>query len=298
MTEDFFAGIEQQRAHVLGVEAKTPLFYRDARMFSLIFPARLDAIRRLLPDERFEPARLLPGVGAVHLSAFEYHDCDIGPYNEFAIGAFLNSPDFQKVPSYNIVRQLVRSSFHTYVLRLPVTTDTALRAGVDLYNYPKFLASIDFEDTGGEMACRLAEGGDLICRLAGRKIQAKMSDIVQYFCHMYQDRQPQSAEFKVNARSYGLALGPGHGKLELGASHPAARELDGLLLSKTPLVYFYMPSMQAVLYGPEHLSLAMIGRFLERALHVPLEEFRSSPPKIARPNETSGMQTRRDGGPS
>jgi len=268
MSDKFFEGVDQIKARLAGVECKMPVFYRSARMFTLIFPARLGALRSLLPDRRFKPGTLMPGVGAVHLTAFEYYDCDIGPYNEFAVGALLASPDFARVPGYNVTQQLLQNSFHTYILELPVTTEVARKAGVDLYNYPKFLASIDFQDRPDELSCTLAENSELICRLTGKKLGTKPNGVMQNFCHLYHDRQPQSSEMKVDALQYGIAVGPGNATLELGKTHRVAKLLDRLLLSKTPVLYTYMPEMRAILYGPEHLSLSLVARFLEQGLNV------------------------------
>lgn len=270
MATDFFAGIEQQTAELAGTRAKTPVFYRSGRMFSLVFPAKLAELRRLLPDRRFRPATLVPGVGAVHVTAWEYYDCDIGPYNELAVGALLQSDEFAKLPGYNMTRQLLAGCMHTYILRLPVTTELALRAGIDLYNYPKLLTDIDFDDEDGLMGCRVAQDGAPIMRVRAEKLSTKPAGTMQYFCHLYQDRQPQSAEFKINAEAYGVSLRTGRASLELGTAHPLALELRRLLWSTRPLLSMYMPKLQGILYGPEHLSLALIARFLASALQVPM----------------------------
>jgi hypothetical protein len=261
---DFFDGVEQVEASIAGEQARMPVFYRDARSFTVVLPANLMALRRIMPDRRFVPAQMLPGVGAVHLSAFEYFDTDIHPYKEFAIGVLLNSGQFLQVPCYNILRQLMQNSFSTYIHHLPVTTEIALRGGVDLYNYPKFMASIDFEDGQEWVSCEVSVEGDLILRLKGRKVPANMSAVQKYFCNLYQSGQPQGAEFRINARKMGMAPGFGNAELVIGQSHPVARELNSLLLAPRPLLYIYQPSIQAILYGPEHLSLTYISMFLER----------------------------------
>lgn len=272
MPGDFFSGVEQLEASLAGVKAKLPVFYREARCFTTVFPAGILGLRRLLPDRRFVPAQVLPGVGAVHLTAFEYYDTDIGPYNEFGIGILLNSPYFLQIPGYNMLRQLLQDSFYTYIHRLPVNTQVALDGGVELYNYPKTMNAIDFSDTADWITCELAEGEDLICRVRGRKLPATRSAVMKYFCHLYQYQQPQYAEFKVNAREYALALGRDNAELELGFSHPAARELSDVLLSTKPLMYIYVPDMQAILYGPGNISLASIAFFMERGLGIPVDE--------------------------
>jgi len=275
VSNEFFAGIEQLDVTLCGVEAKTPAFYRDARMFSYVFPGNARAVRKMLPDSRFKLATLAPGVCAVHLTAFEYHDTDVGAYNEFAVGALLQSPDFAGAPVYNVTRQLLADNFHTYILRLPVNTELALRAGIDLYNYPKLMTEIDFNDSEGKIGCTVHQEGELICSVRGRKLAAQGKRTLKYFCHMYQDQQPQSAEFKLNALAFGMAVGPNGCELKLGDNHPVARELDKILLSKTPMIYFHIPQMQGILYGPDRLSLASISRFLEQALQVPLADFRA-----------------------
>ena len=271
---DFFAGVEQVEANIGEGRGKLPVFYRDARCLTVVFPARLLEIRRLLPDRRYVPAQVAPGIGAVYMTAFEYRDTDIGPYNEFAIGFLMNSGDFLQVPVYNILRQMARRSFNAYILHLPVTEEIALRGGVDLYNYPKFMASIEFTDTPDRATCELSENGERICLLSARKIAATRSGVMKALTMPYQNRQPQSAEVKVNALKYGVAMGHRDVEFVLGEDHPLTRELDDLLISTSPIAYFYMPEMQAILYGPERVSLASVALFLERGLGVSLDELR------------------------
>lgn len=271
MHHDFFDGVEQVEATIAGKKAKLPVFYRSARSFTAIFPATFISLRRLLPDSRYAPAQIAPGVGAVHLTAFEYYDTDIEPYNEFAIGILLNDPQVMPFPGYNLLRQLFNLTFHTYIHHLPVTTEIALRGGIDVYNYPKFLADIDFTDTQQSVTCELKEKGDLILRLEGQKIEASRSGIMKFLCHLYQYKQLQGAEFKVNALKYAIVPGFGKAKLELGSSHPVAVELRRTLLATQPLMYMYMPEIQCILYGPDRLSLPLVVRLLRENMGVPIE---------------------------
>lgn len=270
--DDFFSGVEQLEANIGGQRAKSPTFYRDARSFTLVMPANLIALRRMMPDPRYVPAQVLPGVGAVNLTAFEYFDTDIGPYKEFSFSIPLNSSRFLQLPCYNMLRQLIQNAFDIYIFHLPVTTEIALRGGIEVYNYPKFLADIEFEEDDDRVQCEVSVGGDLICRTRGRKIPATRQGVSKFFCHLYQSRQPQGAEMKVNSKQYGFALGPGNAELVVGPRHEVGRELEGLLLSGMPLFYMYLPSMQAILYGPEHLSLTAIGMWLQQGYGISLDE--------------------------
>jgi hypothetical protein len=111
----FFDGVEQVDVWAAGTKVKLPIFYRAAKAHVAVFPASIFALKRLLPDPRFSPAQMLPGIGAVALACFEYHDTDVGPYNEVAFSVLLNNPDILTLPGYNMIRQLIRFNFYPYI---------------------------------------------------------------------------------------------------------------------------------------------------------------------------------------
>jgi Acetoacetate decarboxylase (ADC) len=257
----FFDGVTQSDVTIAGQSAKVPIFYYDGTATQAVFAARLGALRRLMPDPRFCPARLAPGLGAVAITCFEYRDTDIGPYNELAISVVLNEPWFlPNLPGLALISSLRRHQLHAWVHHLPVTTEIARAGGVDFYNYPKFIAGIDFEESEGRRDCRLSEGAEHILTLSGKRIAAPRSEQFQLFSHLWMDRQPQSSEFKINAKQMGVSLSPGAARLELGERHPIARELAGLIVGRRPLQYQYLPSFEGILYGPEHLSLPLLAQ--------------------------------------
>ncbi len=259
----FFEGVPQVDATLAGESAKLPIFYYDGTAQTAVFPAKLGALRKLLPDPRFVPARLAPGLGAVSVTCFEYRDTDIGPYNELAIAIVLNHPPFtSNLPGRAMLAGLRSKQLHAWVHHLPVTTEIARVGGVDLYNYPKFVGSIDFEEHGSRRSCRLGEGEEHILTLDGPLIETPHSGQVQLFSHLWMDRQPQESEFKLNIVAGGRSLRRGAAQLELGERHPIARELAGVLLSRRSIYYELMAPFEGILYGPEHLSLQFIHRAL------------------------------------
>jgi hypothetical protein len=255
---DFFEGIDQVELEVDGGSARFPVFYRDARMFTVVVPAGWLALKRLLPDERFSPAQVLPGVGAVALSAFEYFDTDIAPYNEFSIGILLNSPYFAAVPGYNMLRQYAAGFFNVYVHHLPVTTEIALRAGRDFYNYPKFIGGIDFSDTESGITCDLSRDGERILSITGEKVPTCTMDEMKFFCNLYQYRQPQCAEFKLNVVAGAVQWLPSNVSWEFNLMSEIGRETAGAVLGNRALMYMYMPKIQCILYGPEYIPIPLL----------------------------------------
>jgi hypothetical protein len=261
----FFDGVTQSDVTIAGQPAKVPIFYYDGTATSAVFAARLKALRALMPDPRFCPARLAPGLGALAITCFEYRDTDIGPYNELAISVVLNEPWFRpNLPGMAMLSSLRRGQMHAWVHHLPVTTEIARAGGVDFYNYPKFVGGIDFEERGGQRICRLSEGAEHILTLSGKLLQTPRSEQFQLFSHLWMDRQPQSSEFKINANAMGVTLSPGAATLELGERHPIAQELAQLIAWRKPIQYQYMARFEGILYGPEHLSLALLRPLVEQ----------------------------------
>lgn len=259
----FFDGVAQSELETAGGRGKLPVFYYYSGMMLALFPARYRPLRELMPDPRFVPARLAPGLGAVAIGCLEHRDTDIGPYNEVGISIPLNHPSFLlNLPGLALWNGDRRGQIHSFMLHLPVTTEIALRGGVDLYNFPKFLAAIEFEESGGKRSCRLAEGEEEILRFSAERIAAPKHAQTQYFFHLWMDGQPQRAEFKVNKIEVGRSLRPGAATLELGEQHPIARQLDALLVSRRSLQYENIPRLEAILYGPEHLTMPLLNRLL------------------------------------
>ncbi len=265
----FFEGVAQVDAEIAGQAAKVPVFYYDSGAMTALFPARYGELRRLLPDPRFVPARLAPGLGAVGIGCLEHRDSDLGPYNELAVLIPLSVPAYRANPPGRALVQASRSGrLHAFVQHLPVTTEIALRGGVDFYNFPKFVAAIDFEDDGERRRCRLLEGREPILTFTGARLAATGRARQQYFLHLWMDGQPQQTEFKFEQLQVATTLRPGAATLELGGRHPIAKELDRLLVSRRSLQYEYAAKLEAILYGPEHLTAPLLQR-ISNATHQP-----------------------------
>lgn len=258
----FFEGVSQVEGPIGDGVGRLPVFYYDGAAMAAFFPARLAAVRRLMPDPRFCPARIAPGLGLVAVMCFEHRDTDIGAYNEVGISVALNEPWFlPNLPGYAALRALRRRQLHGWVQHLPVTTEIARAGGVDYYNYPKFIGRIEFEETPGGRVCSLNEGQEPILVLSGARIPAPRSEQIQLFSHLWMDRQPQRSEFKINAVEFGVSVRRDAATLTLGDRHPIARELAALLASRRPVQYAFAPRFEGILYGPEHLTPSVLRRF-------------------------------------
>lgn len=259
----FFEGVTQSDTALGDEQIKVPVFYYDGEAMTGMFPARMSELRKMMPDPRFVPARLAPGVGLLTVTCFEYRDTDINPYNELAISVPLSHPHFRSnLPGRALLDGVRRNQFDAWVQHLPVTTQLACDGGVVFYNYPKFVASIDFEQNQATRTCVLAEGAERILTMTCDRLSGGSQREVQLFSHLYQDRQPQSSEFKINAARSAESLRPGTAQLDLGANHPIATELRKALISTKSLTAIYQPQIEGILYGPEHHSVPLMRQVL------------------------------------
>jgi hypothetical protein len=254
----FFDGIRQTPVEFRGHQLLAPNFTYDASVMTAVFPASYSALRKLLPDRRFVPARLAPGVGIVAVSAFEYRNTDVGAYNEVALAIMLNEPrSAWNAPGRALVGQHRRRQYHAFVFQLPVTTELAQVTG-QLIGFPKFVGTIDFDECAGVRGCRLAEGGEHVLTLRAQRVSTIRSEQLQTFAHLWMDGQPQSVEFKINALQFGQTVKPGAARVELTGSHPAAATLDRLLLSRRSIAYRFTSRMEAVQFDPDRINLALL----------------------------------------
>ncbi len=265
----FFEGVKQVDLKIDEHDVKLPIFYYDGSAMTTMFPAKLSGLRKFLPDRRFNPARLAPGVGVVGITCFEYRDTDIGPYNELAIAIPLNVPHFRpNFPGRALIETQLSGQVHAFVHHLPVTTEIALDAGKRLWNYPKFVAGIDFTETDRQRVCKLSEGEEHILTVSCDHIKARRPSDTQVFSHLWHERQPQMSEFKLHAAASGETAKPGRAQLELGNAHPIARELRDVLLTTKSLAAQWSDGVEGILYGPEHM---MVQHLDEMMHHMEIE---------------------------
>jgi hypothetical protein len=238
-------------------------------MFTVMLPANWLKLRALLPDPRFMPAQILPGVGAIGLTAFEYYDTDIGPYNEFSISIALNAPYYAPIPGYNILRQYADRVFNIYIIRLPVTTEIALRGGVDYYNFPKFIAGIKFDDVAGRITCDLTRGEDRLLTMSGAKPSTGDLGQVKFLISLYQYRQPQHTEFNLRVPQGVIKWMPDMVNWSFNPATDVGNELCQSVIGNRALMYMYFPEIKGVLYGPEELSVPLLQRTILTPGFVP-----------------------------
>lgn len=240
---EFFEGIPQTAVKVGPYNTFYPIFYRDIAYLSVFLLASLDKVKSILPSNRMHPFRLTPWHSMVTITASQYKDSDIGPYNQVSIGIpFVldkASPVFtgilHKPPEVPMI----------YTLYLAVTTEISCVAGVNIANYPEFLADISFENGDQWTYCKVDLEGKNILRLSGRKINLYHYPR-QRVCPITQkDNRLLRSEFNFSESDVGVSKKLSDVRLDFG-DHPIGLKIKELNLGKV-LQYQYYPSGQAIL---------------------------------------------------
>lgn len=241
--ENFFKGITHVELPWREYKLHVPVFYPDILFMSASFMAPIEKIEALLPSKRMKPYRITPWHSTISITAYAYHDCDLGPYNEVSIGipVVLDTPTPLFVGS---LRKMPESPM-VYSYTLPVTTEIARVVGVDFAGYPKFIADISFKKDGEFLTCSLQEGESLILKLSGRILPVEWHP--RYIIHpiTFRNEYIMRSELVFSGREMGMSKNQEDVRLELG-DHKIADELRKLGIGRL-LSYSYCPDAKGIL---------------------------------------------------
>jgi hypothetical protein len=247
---NFFAGIEQ--VDYKDYNVTLPIFYYDNTAFSAIYTASTSKMRKYLPSPDMHPVEIFPGRCLLVFTAFEYRKTDIDPYNEFSITAIITYGK-KAVPGLTSLSYMMRNCFTAYIIHLPVTSERARRGGVEMAGYPKFIADISFTDDVDHKTCTLSEKGKRILTLKGRKLATSPGKLTKYILHTVKAGKQLRANLYLNPKQYCQALGRNNAQMEIGTDHKICAEIKDMGLSKSPLLYQYIPSYEAMLFMSKNL---------------------------------------------
>jgi hypothetical protein len=271
VTRPFFAGVPQREISAAGLTLLAPGLYPDVRAMGGLFTADLAAARRLLPSPRYRPLSPSPGMALVALQCFEYRGSPVGDYHEVsvAIGVQLDGP--RRPHALALATSALRRRFDGYVVSLPVSTEIARVAGVELFDYPKFLADIRFEEDDAHRRCVVSdpETGALVFAFRGDKLAARPTAPERRWPGVPAPTRRGAGNHVTCYRTYPMrAGGPEVAHMHLNALERAARPLRGFtvevgdhersaplaaLAPRRLLLYEYVPRGEAILEAPEPL---------------------------------------------
>jgi hypothetical protein len=244
--EDFFKGINQIEVRTGPYVTKYPIFYREVLYLGLFLLAPLKKVRELLPSKRMNPFRLTPWHSMLTITATEYKDSDIGPYNQVSVGIpFVLD---RQTPILTGILHKAPEIPLIYTLHLPVTTEHSLASGIEMANYPEFLADIQFSKENNWTNCRADSEGQTILSLSCREIPVKPFPRQRVFTVTRKNDRLLRSEFNFSNSEAGVSKKQSDVKLEFG-DHPIGQIIKDIYSGKV-LQYQFYPSGQAILSPP------------------------------------------------
>jgi hypothetical protein len=224
-----------------GTLITVPVEYVDGRQIEVHLPVATEAIRDLLPNQKLHPVEHAPGQAIIAVTANEFRRLKTSsPYNELAIAIpAIYDPDGEALPG-------------VYLLYLPVSTEMARWYGVDALGLPKFLASIEFEDSADAVCCYLRAGSKEILRLEVPSLPTQQEEWHMHVFGLLDNRLVQTPWHTTGLR--GMADGKAvQAQFALG-DHPIADALRELGIGSQPISSFYVPAMRNTLGKPVFLT--------------------------------------------
>lgn len=245
MEGDLFGHVEQREMEITGGTCAVPIIYRDVFAVAGIFVAPTPSLRELLPTSKLVPAEVFPGKGLLAVMAFDYRDTSIGPYKELAVAVPVRYRPRFNPPLVPPLRMAVSFSYEAFVWQLPVTTEAALHAGIDIWGYPKFLAEITFEEDEDQVMCTLEEKGEHVLTLRVRKSLPRMKTYFDLNTYSVKGEDLIYTSVKGISNSLGRSFRPGTASLSLG-EHPLSRSMREIAPGKS-IQSMYIPRAQVLL---------------------------------------------------
>ncbi len=254
---DFFKGIEQFEVNFEGEKGKIPVFYPSTYVMLGFFPAKSSKVKELLPariKEKFKVPELIPGLTFCGIAGFMYKNSSLGHYNEVAITFPVKQKQKMQPNIFvlNLTDSIIKGEFHVYVRHLPVTTKIAKEAGVIIYNYPKFIADIEFQNGSSFI---LSENKKEILSFKIQKDQRLKFKIKKknFLFSTYQEKDGAIIKAEVLAEGENISLLPGGAELSFNKETQIGKELDNVLISKKAIMSMSIENLKSILHLPVKL---------------------------------------------
>jgi hypothetical protein len=227
--ETFFTNVAPKTIATREGSCDVPIVYRDASQFGVFFVIDLARARRMIGDRAIEPWPVMGrAVGAIY--AWDYRDSSVGAYGEVGLG--IQSRRRGSKPSLVKLATDMGADDDQgiWVVSLPVTTQGAYAAGVEIWGYPKYVTDIttDFDDAeasvtlGAELRLKLTSSWGPT--LAGQPIVT------------YTERDGRLIRTRIDV-DHRVRWGSGRGaRLDVIGDGPTAKAARELGLDRAPIV--------------------------------------------------------------
>ncbi|MCP5060166.1 MAG: acetoacetate decarboxylase family protein [bacterium] len=249
-----------RRFEIEGEDLGYPTLFRDGASAAALFVVDAHAAQQLIEETGFEIAEIAPGRGILAFTCVHYTDTDCGVYEETAQAFFVRPLGSQgsilgSVPGVgrylSTWRDFLSGRVASYTWRLQVTTRLSQQCGLQMWGFPKEIADIEFEQTGGRLRCSLRMEDRLVFDFAMKASGSKTPASITSPVYSIYQGAPHVSHLTQSYRETGYALGGA--TISLG-DHPLADALRSLGLPKTPLLATWNGHLRFSMTAPEKQS--------------------------------------------
>jgi hypothetical protein len=226
--------------NISGLDISFSAKYQDWSFYLIELRANYQMVKELLAERHLLPKEIAPAETRLQIVACELRKVQVaGPYNELSI----------QVPVEPLDDSPNEKLTHLY---LPVNTEESRWPGVDIFGFPKFIATIDIETDNNRAACRLAVGDQMILEF---KMDDKAGPRKHYKWDYYGTRKRRVVKTTMDPEgSISDEEFSGNASLVLG-EHPIADTLRAILLSEEVVRTMIGHNVSSVLKKPVRLDI-------------------------------------------
>jgi Acetoacetate decarboxylase (ADC) len=126
-------------------ETRLPCYFRKVHYTVCLFKTSKEALMFKLAGTGLKPALRFGYNYMVALGLVQYHDSDLGAYNEVIL-AIPSIPENIKPPFSNwmdLFGSLENRKVGQHIIHIPVTSEFSKAAGKELWGYPKIVANVE-----------------------------------------------------------------------------------------------------------------------------------------------------------
>lgn len=225
-----------------------PMFFFDAANHFAMFYVDIEKARELTRGTELDPVEFHKGKTLAAIASFDYRQASINPYLEVGL-AIACTPKGVDAPTDPLAAMLGDPDNHHMafcVIDLPVSTNQATAAGIELWGFPKFTTDIGFNLDGDRFEGSVADptGKGTIYTLSGESLGgAKLPSMSMVYFTRLNGRTLRIHGIARGLSKYAL---PGTLELKVGNSdHRMAQNMRTLGLNCTrPDFVFYSDFVQ------------------------------------------------------
>ena len=228
-----------------------PAIYRDGHVATAVYAVPFDRARDAVAPPELQPIEFPGRKAFAVVCCFDYLDTTLGPYRELAVGVIVSSR--RRLGSIGAL-DLMSANPNTgaWLTALPVSSELACSAGVEVFGYPKSLCRINVRHSSSFCSADVEDNFGSILRLEvplgwGPKVPVR-------WLVTYSRRSGQLLRTRVETR-WRVTLCSGRGtRLDIqNTQHPLSLALQQLVLPRSPLFVLHGDRFSAILRAGERI---------------------------------------------